>query len=155
MVVEAQVEDLADGVPLGVLDELAGYHLRRASHVMSTDFSRAMAGTGIRQVLFAILSIVANSPGINQGAAGRALAIQRANMVSLITELVEAGLIERRTAPDDRRAFALTVTPAGTEKIAECLHRIRAHEDRVFSGLSLAERAALIELLRRVEANAE
>lgn len=152
MAVEAPIEDLEDGVSLGALEGLAGYHLRRASNVFGNDFSRAMAGTGVRQVLFGILSVVAGNPGINQGAAGRALGIQRANMVSLINELVAAGLIDRRTAREDRRAFALTVTPAGAAKIDECLRRIRSHEASLLSDLDAGERATLIELLQRIEA---
>ena len=91
-------------------------------------------------------------PGINQGNAGRALGIQRANMVSLVTELVDAGLVLRVTAADDRRAFALTLTAAGKTKLEETLERIRAHEDRLLSGLSVAERRQLIDLLARIEA---
>ncbi|WP_245656881.1 MarR family winged helix-turn-helix transcriptional regulator [Sphingomonas asaccharolytica] len=139
-------------IALGVLEELAGYHLRRASTVFGNDFSRAMGGTGIRQVLFGILSVVAANPGINQGTAGRALGIQRANMVSLINELVDAGLIDRRTAEEDRRAFALTITPAGSDALAAGSKRIRKHEQRLLSDLSAEERRMLIDLLQRIEA---
>jgi DNA-binding MarR family transcriptional regulator len=149
---DLHIDDIEAGVVLGPVVELTGYHLRRASSVFGNDFSRAVAGTGIRQVLFAILSIVAANPGINQGAAGRALGIQRANMVSLINELVERGLVDRQVAADDRRAFSLTVTTAGNAMIADCLARIHAHEARLLSDLSKDERAALIELLQRIEA---
>ncbi|HEU0043956.1 MarR family winged helix-turn-helix transcriptional regulator [Sphingomonas sp.] len=137
---------------LGVLDELVGYHMRRASAVIATDFSRATAGTGMRQVLFGVLSIIEANPGINQGAVGRALGIQRANMVSLVNELDERGLIARRTASDDRRAFSLTLTPAGQRILADSLARLRQHEDDVLSNLSGTERATLILLLSRIEA---
>ena len=69
-----------DEVGIGILGDLVGYHLRRASTVIGNDFAVALDGTRIRQVLFAILSIVKHNPGINQGAVGRALGIQRANM---------------------------------------------------------------------------
>ena len=141
-----------DATDIGCLDGLVGYHLRRAFAVVGNDFARALAETGIRQVLFGILSIVGANPGINQGAVGRALGIQRANMVSLINELVDRGLIDRVTAEDDRRAFALTLTPAGETMTAGCLARIRAHEDAMLSDLSVAERATLIDLLGRIEA---
>ena len=137
---------------LGVLDELVGYHMRRASAVINTDFARAIAGTGMRQVLFGILSVIATNPGINQGNVGRALGIQRANMVSLVNELVDSGLVLRETAADDRRAFALTLTKAGEEKVEHMLVRIRAHEDQLLSGLSTAERKQLVDLLARIEA---
>ena len=147
-----QEQPADEAVTLGVLDGLAGYHLRRASGAVAADFHRALAGTGMRQVLFAILSVVAANPGINQGAVGRVLGIQRANMVALINQLVEAGSIERRTAANDRRAFALELTPAGLATMRECEGRIAAHEAAMLVDLAADERRTLIELLGRIEA---
>jgi len=135
----------------GALDTLVGYHLRRVYGIFGSDFAEAMEGTGLRQVLFGILSVVAANPGMRQGAAGEMLGIQRANMVALINELVAADLIDRQVAEDDRRAFALTVTPAGKVAMAEALRRIRAHEDRLLADLSHDERCTLIGLLERIE----
>lgn len=142
----------SDEVAIGNLDGLVGYHLRRASAVVGNDFSRALDGTGIRQVLFGILSIVNANPGINQGAVGRALGIQRANMVSLINELVDRDLLDRKTAAEDRRAFSLTLSPDGAAMFDDCVKRIRTHEDQLLSDLDPGERTALIDLLSRIEA---
>ena len=103
-------------------------------------------------MLFGILSIIEANPGINQGNVGRALAIQRANMVSLVNELVDAGLVLRETAADDRRAFALTLTKAGAAMVQTCLVRIRTHEDMLMADLSPEERETLVQLLGRIEA---
>ena len=127
-----------------------GYHLRRVSAAFGSDFAQAMEGTGLRQVLFGILSVIKANPGINQGTAGRALGIQRANMVSLINELSDAGLIDRQVAEDDRRAFALTVTPEGERAVDAALARIHTHEDRLLAGLIAAERRQLVALLTRI-----
>ena len=137
---------------LGVLEGLVGYHIRRASSAFAIDFSRAIGGTGMRQVLFGILSVVGANPGINQGGAGRALGIQRANMVSLMNELVDAGLLDRRTATEDRRAFALNLSPAGEAMLADCLDRIEVHESEMLADFTAAERRTLIALLTRIEA---
>ncbi len=137
---------------LGVLGDLVGYHMRRASAVIANDFSRAIAGTGMRQVLFGILSIIEANPGINQGNVGRALGIQRANMVSLVNELVDAGHVLRETAADDRRAFALTLTKQGEAMVATCLKRIRDHEDALMIDMSDEDRTTLVRLLGRIEA---
>lgn len=142
----------ASHADVGVLRGLVGYHLRRASNVLATDFTRALAGTGIRQVPFGILSILAANPGIRQGSAGESLGIQRANMVTLINELVEAGLVNRQVSPDDRRAFCLTLTEQGRAVHADCLARITAHEDALLSDFTAQERRMLIQLLSRIEA---
>lgn len=136
---------------IGALDPLVGYHLRRAFGAFVSDFAAAVEGTGMRQVLVAILAVVAANPEINQGAVGRMLGIKRANMVSLINELTDAGLITREVDASDRRALALAITGSGEAMLAECLARIEAHEDRMLCGFSDAERATLIELLGRIE----
>jgi len=140
-----------DNVRLGPLEDLAGYHLRRTSAVVSADFARAMTGTGMRQVLVGILSIIAANPGINQGMIGRTLGIQRANMVSLATELLGAGLVERTVSAEDRRAFTFMLTAAGEATLADALDRIRTHEARLLAPLTPAERQTLLDLLARIE----
>lgn len=140
---------------VGVLRDLVGYHMRRATNVVATDFARALAGTGMRQVPFGVLSVIAAQPGIRQGSAGESLGIQRANMVALITELSDAGLIDRQVSPEDRRAFCLTLTERGRAVHAECTARIRAHEDALLSDFSDEERRTLIQLLSRIEAREE
>lgn len=141
-----------DDPKIGVLDQLVGYHLRRASTVFANDFAQAVAGTGMRQVLFGILSIIKANPAINQGNVGRALGIQRANMVSLVNELVDKGMVHRETSPEDRRAFALTLTAKGEALMALCLANIREHEEHLLADLSASERETLIGLLMRIEA---
>lgn len=134
----------------GLLTPLVGYHLRRASGAFSTDFASALSDTGIRQPLFAILAVVDANPGINQGVVGNILGIKRANMVSLINELTERGLVERLVAPEDRRAFSLMLTGEGREMLMECARRIEAHEARMLSDFSEDERETLLGLLRRI-----
>jgi DNA-binding MarR family transcriptional regulator len=151
-VATAPVQD-ENQTELGVLSELVGYHMRRASSVFANDFARAVAGTGMRQVLFGILSIIEANPGINQGNVGRALGIQRANMVSLVNELVDRGLVLRETAPEDRRAFALTLAPSGEVMVATCLARIHKHEAELLSELTKDEGETLVALLGRIEAH--
>ncbi|HEY0624796.1 MarR family winged helix-turn-helix transcriptional regulator [Sphingomonas sp.] len=136
---------------VGALGPLVGYHLRRASSAFAADFAAAVEGTGMRQVLVGILAVVAGSPGINQGAVGRVLGIKRANMVSLINELVDAGLLDRAVDPGDRRAFSLSTTDAGGATLADCLARIEAHERKMLAGFTDAERATLLDLLGRIE----
>lgn len=136
---------------VGALGPLVGYHLRRAFGAFAADFAAAMEGTGMRQVLIGILAVVSGSPGINQGAVGRVLGIKRANMVSLINELVDAGLLVREVDPGDRRAFSLSINDAGRAMLADCLTRIEAHEKRMLAGFSEAEKATLLDLLGRIE----
>ena len=138
-------------VRLGVVDNLVGYHIRRAANVFLADFTECLAGTGMRQVLFGVMSIIAASPGVSQGKVGEALGIQRNNMAALANELEEMGYVHRATVENNRRALSLTITPKGAEALEACLHKIRAHEERLLSDLQPAERDTLVELLARIE----
>ncbi|AMB47068.1 MULTISPECIES: MarR family winged helix-turn-helix transcriptional regulator [Methylobacteriaceae] len=135
---------------LGAIEDLVGYHLRRASTAVRNDFARVIEGSGMRQVLFGILSVVEANPGINQGAIGRVLGIHRANMVVLVNELIEKGWISRRADEADRRAFVLDLTPEGQAVFAEVRRQLHAHEATLLAELDAAECAQLIALLRRI-----
>lgn len=137
--------------PLGILGQLTGYHLRRASSVFASDFARAMEGTGLRQVLLGILAVISANPGINQGSVGRLLGIKRANMVSLINELIDAGMVDRDVDPSDRRAFTLKVSKRGAASLKEALDRIERHERQLLAGFSAEESQLLLDLLARIE----
>lgn len=137
---------------IGRLSSLVGYHLRRASGAFAIDFRDAVGGTGMRQVLVGVLAVIEANPGVKQGAVGALLGIKPANMVSLTNELVDQGLIERIVTPDDRRAFALSIAPAGVALLTECLDRISAHEARMLDSLTADERATLLALLTRIQA---
>ncbi|ODU22955.1 MAG: MarR family transcriptional regulator [Sphingomonas sp. SCN 67-18] len=142
-----------DDVQLNVLDGLVGYHLRRASTVFLHHFSQTVGELGLRQVLFGILSLIHDNPGIKQSAIGRVLGIQRANMVSLVGELTEGGLIARAVSAEDRRAFALSLTDKGRALVEAGLARIREHEDALLHNFSDRERASLIRLLTKIDAD--
>lgn len=134
----------------GVLHGLIGFHLRRASGEVAADFKGALAGTGLRQVPFAVLAVVAANPGAAQGSVGRALGVKRANVAALVGELVDAGLLERRPSAHDRRTIALTLTDEGAARFGEWTDRILRHEERLFQRFSPDERAVLLALLRRI-----
>ncbi|WP_066552275.1 MarR family winged helix-turn-helix transcriptional regulator [Croceicoccus bisphenolivorans] len=138
---------------LGPLDALTGFHMRRAYGVFRRDFDRAVEGLGVRQVSLGVLSVISANPGIKQGAVGTILDIQRANMVSLIGELAEAGLVNRGEDPTDRRAIALSLTQAGQDLLDASLDRIDTHEAKLLTGFTAQERQQLTTMLDRVAAN--
>lgn len=122
---------------------------------MGSDYFRTVEPHGMRQVLFGVMSVIAANPGINQGNVGRALGIQRPNMVALVNELIANGWVERSVDNVDRRAFLLNLTPSGQAVVLETLALIRAHEERMFKDLSAQERRTLIRLLSRIASKEE
>ncbi len=135
---------------LETLRTLVGYGLRRAAGRMMSDLRSTLSPLGLRPVLYAIIEMVRAEPGIIQMAVGTELGIQRANLVPLVNDLESRGLLERRVARHDRRAFALFLTAAGRELHEKATRLILDHEERTVGGLSPAERDTLLKLLDRV-----
>ena len=135
------------------LDGLVGYWLRRASNVMAADFGRTVQEAGgPRSVLVSILAIVGANPGMGQTQLGRALNIQRANMVPLLSTLIDDGLVCREASADDKRVFELYLTAEGAAKLEATQALILDHEKRLLSVLTESERRALIGLLAKIAA---
>ena len=98
------------------LPSLPGYALRRAANATAAELSGRLNGLGLRQSDVSVLILVAENPGVTASAVGRALDIQRANMVPLLNRLEDLGLIER--APIDKKSRGLALTPLGAEQLA-------------------------------------
>ncbi|BDT90663.1 hypothetical protein IFM12275_06390 [Nocardia sputorum] len=80
--------------------------------------------------------------------------VHRNAMVGLIDELEEKGLIQRRVHPADRRAHAVHLTESAHTLLAAATAEAEALEEEIFAPLDDAERARLIQLLRRASAHA-
>ncbi len=81
---------------------------------------------------------------------GAVLSLDPSNVVGLLNELEERGLVERRRDPADRRRHIVSLSGSGADELALTYSRLGLVEDELFSVLSAEERATLHELLLRV-----
>jgi len=70
------------------------------------------------------------------------------NVTGIVDRLEARGLIERRSAPEDRRKKLLAVTPAGAE-VRETLRKRVFMPPEPIARLSKADQRALRDILRR------
>jgi MarR family transcriptional regulator, transcriptional regulator for hemolysin len=99
---------------------------------------------------YQVLNTVVHGDQPSQLALAAHLGIDRTVMTYLIDDLIEAGLVERRPNPADRRQRKIVATEAGTRTLAELERRVRAARDAALSPLDAGERAMLCTLVRRV-----
>ena len=102
---------------------------------------------------YQVLSEVVRGEQPSQLALAAHLGIDRTVMTYLIDDLVEAGLVERRPNPADRRQRRVVATSAGRRTLRRLIGRVRASEDAVMQALDAREREALCVLLGRVAAD--
>ena len=134
------------------LQHLVGYAASRAAIELRKVFTAHMAPFDLRVAEFTILMLVASNGDVNQKQLGRALDISPPNMAVTLDRMVESGWVERVRSTHDRRAQHIHLTARG-RALAEQAHRISTTmEAHSLTALSPAERALLIELLRKIAA---
>jgi len=76
------------------------------------------------------------------------LGCDRSNVTALVDKLEQAGLVQRRTDPTDRRLKTLVVTDTGRQ-VRDEVHRVLS-DSRLLSGLTQAELTTLHDLIWKV-----
>ena len=105
-----------------------GYRLRRSSSAMMATLGAGLELVGLRPVEATILLSIGANPGCIQSDIGRMLGIKRANMVPLITGLIQKDLVQK--SPVDGRSFALSLTAEGEDVRSEADAIMTTHERR-------------------------
>lgn len=82
-----------------------------------------------------------------------AVGIEGPTLTRHLDGMEEAGLVRRVRDPDDRRAFKVELTDAGTALHDRLLEVVIAFNRRLQAGISAAESTTLRDLLSRLEAN--
>lgn len=140
----------AGTIELGPLDDLVGFHIHVLDVRLYQIFYERLAGRALTPGVFSTLLAIRENPGVRHGALADALMIQRPNMTTLINRLEREGYVSRRPSPDDKRWVVLFLTAKGERAVAQTLSAIAAHDRKMTSALSPAERTALLALLRKL-----
>jgi DNA-binding MarR family transcriptional regulator len=126
---------------LPLLEHLARVGRRAAESSMSPG--------GLRpRHLIALKLLSEQGPASQQGLA-EALSLDPSNVVGLLNELEERGLVTRRRDRADRRRHIVELSPLGEAELALAYARLSDVEDDLLSALSTEERATLYNLLVR------
>jgi DNA-binding MarR family transcriptional regulator len=135
------------------LDQRIPFLLSQLGSYVSEEFKRRLAPLDVHPRTNAVLVALSGSDGQSQRQLSARLGLHRNVMVSLIDALEEQGLVERKPHPNDRRAFAVTLTDKARELLPTLEEQSHAMEDNVTAALTPAERAALVDMLQRVSAS--
>lgn len=128
-----------------------GFLISQLGFFSSRGFMEALEPVGIHPREFLLMRFVASAEGRSQQALAKRLAIPASRMVALVDRLEEAGLVERRPDPEDRRVRGLHLTRKGRGVLERAGKIAMDHETRLCAGINREERDQLIDLLQKLQ----
>lgn len=135
---------------MGELRDDLGFLLARISGDVVRAANAALAVESLRVRQYSVLALTCDfAEGISQRRLARELGLDPSQIVSLVDELVAAGLVERRLAAADRRTRLVTATGAGRRKRERAANLAAAGAREALRSLSDEEQATLRVLLSK------
>ncbi len=118
------------------------------------EMAQTLKPTGLSIPQFDVLSTLTEQQGLSQSDLAQRLYVTKGNVSGLIDRLVDAGYVERRSAPGDRRSNALFLTAAGERAaqaglklqqsfVADTLGRLPPADLKLLDGIITAWRDAV------------
>ncbi len=125
-----------------------GLLIRRLHQISVRLFESCTLDLGMSAVLYGVLQVIVNNPGIDQASLTQAADVDRTSGVRLVDRLVHLGLVRREVCSDDRRVRRLHATPLAEQLIAKVDGDAEASQRELLSPLSEQERQEFMRMLR-------
>jgi DNA-binding MarR family transcriptional regulator len=135
------------------MTETLGFLMHDVSRLMRRRFDERARKSGATGTQWRTLKILERREGINQGTLAELLEVEPITACRMVDRLEEAGFVERRRDPADRRAWRIFLTPKARPVLDE-LHVVASGmiED-VLQGLSKPEIDTLLHALNTMRSN--
>jgi MarR family transcriptional regulator, transcriptional regulator for hemolysin len=130
-----------------------GYVLFETARLMSKRFDQRARHLGLTRAQCHVLVTLAQHEGINQAALADRLELEPITVARCLDRMEQAGWIERRVDPSDRRARLLYMTPKVKPLFEGVLEVGYATRTEALRGLSGEDRDRLLDLLLHVRGN--
>jgi len=113
-------------------------------------FAERLEPLGVSPRAYGVLSNLSGAANQTQQQLADALGIHRNNMVGLIDEMEAAGWVRRHRSAQDRRAFEIRLTRAGSALVSRVSRLIPTLEEELAHGLNDPEREMMVALLKQL-----
>lgn len=132
------------------LNDDLGFQLVRASTTSTRRMRATLQPIGLRARTFSALALAVTPGSLGQRELAARLLLDPSQIVPIVDELEQRGLVERIVDPADRRGRLIRATDSGRELHAEARRRIDSEDPGDAASLTKAERKQLLTLLRRI-----
>lgn len=155
MVVKVSIQGARGGARGGRSPaEGCGLLLTRLARAANRSLACALAELGLRSQQFAILNLLAGRGPLAQAELAAALRLHPPNLVRVLDEMEEVGLVRRERDEGDRRRRLVALTRAGAVMLRRAEAIAAEMEQELLAPLDPAERERLHALLDRLATHA-
>ena len=124
--------------------------LWKATRVLEAHGHRSIAGLNMGLSDFGVLEALLHKGPLPIKDLGAKVLLTSGSITTAVDRLEERGLVERGNDVNDRRSRIVRLTPVGRQTIRTAFAEHKVAMEHAASGLSLQDRARLIDLLRRL-----
>ncbi|WP_245513952.1 MarR family winged helix-turn-helix transcriptional regulator [Antarcticimicrobium luteum] len=111
------------------------YLLAAVSERASSEFHAHARAAGLRVPEWRVLACLADEDGAMVTRLARLSLMEQSRLTRIIDQMVERGLVSRRSDPEDRRRVRVFLTGMGRDLAHELIVDARAHEARILDAL--------------------
>jgi len=130
-----------------------GFMLADNSRLLRRAFDEHVRKLGVTSPQARLLLYLAREGGRNQGFYADWLEVEPITLCRMVDRLAEAGMVERRPDPADRRAWQIFLTDKAQSRVADLRACVDDMVDETLAGFSEREREDLSNLLERMGRN--
>jgi len=121
--------------------------LHRAGQIADEAAKKELDKLKVTPRQFTLLASIDANPGLTQIELVKITSIDRSTMAEMTRRLVVRGLIEKSVPPEDKRATALKLSPAGKRLLKQCRSAVLIGENLVLARVSATRRKSLMTVL--------
>ena len=137
----------------GIVMENLGSVLADTSRLLRRSFDVRARDIGVTRAQWQVLTTLLRHEGVNQGGLAELLDVEPITVCRMVDRLQEAGLVERRADPADRRSWRLFLTPRAHDLLGQLRPLANAMIEEALTGIDDGERDLLRDLLDRIRDN--
>ncbi|WP_368667097.1 MarR family winged helix-turn-helix transcriptional regulator [Novosphingobium sp. 18050] len=130
-----------------------GTVLAQVARLMRRAFDERAREIGVTRPQWQVLSVLRRYEGIKQAGLAEILEVEPITAGRMIDRMQEAGMVERRADPADRRAWNLHLTDRGGEMIERLQPLAIETSDAAMAGISEADKVQLLATLETILGN--
>ena len=135
------------------LERSLGFLLGDSSRLLRKRFDRQARALGLTRAQWRVIAMLRRNEGVNQTALAELMDIEPITLGRHVDRVEDAGWVERRPDPDDRRVWRIFLTDKAQPVLAEMEQIAIAVRDEAMTDFTSAERERFIDDLLRVKSN--